>query len=107
STSLPYIASDRSAVRRPGPAAAPSRRSGRLVAGETDVPAARTLACMSPVARTATLTVRRSTRFVTWVRAWRAGLIPYDDVADEIAEGEEHLAAACGGAPTVGPGASG
>ena len=60
---------------------------------------------MSPAARTATLTVRRSTRFVTWVRAWRAGLVPYDDVADEIAEGEDHLAAACDGAPTAGPGA--
>jgi hypothetical protein len=47
---------------------------------------------MSPVARTATLTVRRSTRFVGWVRAWRAGLVPYDDVAAEIAEDEEHLA---------------
>ena len=34
------------------------------------------LACMSPAARAATLTPRRSTRFVTWVRAWRAGLAP-------------------------------
>jgi hypothetical protein len=47
---------------------------------------------MSPAARTATLAVRRSTRFVGWVRAWRAGLVPYDDVAGEIAEDEEHLA---------------
>jgi hypothetical protein len=46
---------------------------------------------MSPAARAATLTVRRSSRFVAWVRAWRAGLVPYDDVADEIADGEEHL----------------
>src|SRR5690349_8901945 len=60
---------------------------------------------MSPAARTATLTVRRSTRFVSWVRAWRAGLVPYDDVAAEIAEDEDHLAA-FGDTPTVGPGAS-
>jgi hypothetical protein len=48
---------------------------------------------MSPAARAATLTARRSTRFVTWVRSWRAGLVPYDEVPDEIAEGEEHLVA--------------
>ncbi|MDT4988804.1 MAG: hypothetical protein QOI74_2898 [Micromonosporaceae bacterium] len=48
---------------------------------------------MSPAAHAATLTVRRSTRFVAWVRAWRAGLLPYDDVADEIAGDEEHLVA--------------
>jgi hypothetical protein len=48
---------------------------------------------MSPAARAATLEVRRSTRFVTWVRSWRAGLTPYDDVADEICGDEEHLAA--------------
>jgi hypothetical protein len=46
---------------------------------------------MSPAAHAATLTVRRSARFVAWVRAWRAGLVPYDDVADEIAGDEEHL----------------
>src|SRR5947207_869353 len=55
---------------------------------------ARTLACMSPAARAATLTVRRSTRFVTWVRSWRAGLVPYDEVAAEIAEAEGELNAA-------------
>jgi hypothetical protein len=48
---------------------------------------------MSPAAHAATLTVRRSTRFVAWVRAWRAGLVPYDDVADEIAGDEEQLVA--------------
>ncbi len=48
---------------------------------------------MSPAARAATLAVRRSTRFVTWVRSWRAGLAPYDEVADGIAGDEEHLAA--------------
>ena len=47
---------------------------------------------MSPAARAATLTARRSTRFVTWVRSWRAGLVPYDEVPDEVADGEEHLA---------------
>lgn len=26
-----------------------------------------------------------------WVRAWRAGLVPYDEVADRVAEGDEHL----------------
>src|SRR3954464_2257377 len=54
---------------------------------------ARTLACMSPAADAATLTARRSTRFVAWVRAWRAGLIPFDELADEIAGDEEHLVA--------------
>ncbi|GAA5191641.1 hypothetical protein GCM10023322_49470 [Rugosimonospora acidiphila] len=48
---------------------------------------------MSPAANAATLTVRRSTRFVTWVRSWRAGLSPYDEVAGEIAGDEEHLVA--------------
>jgi len=48
---------------------------------------------MSPAAHAATLPVRRSSRFVAWVRAWRAGLVPYDDVADEIAGDEEHLVA--------------
>src|SRR5882757_9676592 len=48
---------------------------------------------MSPAVGAATITVRRSTRFVTWVRAWRAGLVPYDEVAAEIAGDEEHLIA--------------
>jgi len=48
---------------------------------------------MFPAARAATLTVRRSTRFVAWVRAWRAGLVPYDDVVEEIVGDEEHLVA--------------
>lgn len=26
-----------------------------------------------------------------WVRAWRAGLVPYDDVAPTVSAGEEHL----------------
>ncbi|GAB3810055.1 hypothetical protein GCM10027605_47070 [Micromonospora zhanjiangensis] len=40
-----------------------------------------------------TLAPRRSSRFVTWVRAWRAGLVPYDEVAEQIAGDEEHLVA--------------
>jgi hypothetical protein len=58
---------------------------------------------MSPATRAATLAVRRSTRFVTWVRAWRAGLVPYDEVAAEIAEDEEHLAADAPGTWTEVP----
>lgn len=48
---------------------------------------------MSPVAGTTSLAVRRSARFVAWVRAWRAGLVPFDELADEIAGDEEHLVA--------------
>jgi len=48
---------------------------------------------MSPAASAATLPVRRSSRFVAWVRAWRAGLIPYDEVAEEIAGDEDHMVA--------------
>ncbi|MBO3737061.1 MULTISPECIES: hypothetical protein [Actinoplanes] len=48
---------------------------------------------MSPAADAATRTARRSTRFVAWVRAWRAGLVPFDELADEIAADEEHLVA--------------
>ncbi|MBB2941434.1 hypothetical protein FB565_001138 [Actinoplanes lutulentus] len=48
---------------------------------------------MSPATGAALRTARRSTRFVAWVRAWRAGLTPFDDLADEIADGEEHLVA--------------
>jgi hypothetical protein len=58
---------------------------------------------MSSAARAATLAVRRSTRFVTWVRTWRAGLVPYDEVAAEIAEDEEHLAADAPGTWTEVP----
>jgi hypothetical protein len=48
---------------------------------------------MSPAAGAATLVARRSTRFVAWVRAWRAGIVPFDELADEIAGDEEHLVA--------------
>jgi len=47
----------------------------------------------SPATGAATLAPRRSSRFVAWVRAWRAGLVPFDEVADEIAGDEEHLVA--------------
>ena len=43
---------------------------------------------MSPAADAATRTARRSTRFVAWVRAWRAGLVPFDELAGEIAADE-------------------
>jgi hypothetical protein len=39
----------------------------------------------------ATLTARRSTRFAAWTRAWRAGIVAYDEIADEIAGDEEHV----------------
>ncbi|MEV4756285.1 hypothetical protein AB0J86_14385 [Micromonospora sp. NPDC049559] len=48
---------------------------------------------MSPATDAATLATRRSSRFVAWVRAWRAGLVPYDEVAGEVAGDEEHLVA--------------
>ncbi|MET0424283.1 MAG: hypothetical protein ABW046_10425 [Actinoplanes sp.] len=48
---------------------------------------------MQPAADAATRTARRSTRFVAWVRAWRAGLVPFDELAGEIAADEEHLVA--------------
>ncbi|RQW86534.1 hypothetical protein DKL51_27530, partial [Micromonospora globispora] len=46
-----------------------------------------------PATGAATLAPRRSSRFVAWVRAWRAGLVPFDEVADEIAGDEEHMVA--------------
>jgi hypothetical protein len=58
---------------------------------------------MSPTAGAATLVTRRSSRFVSWVRAWRAGLVPYDEAAEEIAGDEEHLAADAPGAWTEVP----
>jgi hypothetical protein len=48
---------------------------------------------MFPAADAATRTARRSTRFTAWVRAWRAGLVPFDELAGEIAADEEHLVA--------------
>src|SRR5262245_11935585 len=40
-----------------------------------------------------TVTVRRSARLVTWVRSWRAGLSPYDDLTEQICGDEEQLVA--------------
>jgi hypothetical protein len=48
---------------------------------------------MHSAANAATLTARRSTRFVAWVRAWRAGVVPFDELPGEIAGDEEHLVA--------------
>lgn len=45
---------------------------------------------MAPATGAAVRATRRSVRFVAWVRAWRAGMIPYDDVADEIEATEDH-----------------
>ncbi|HKT01163.1 MAG TPA: hypothetical protein VJT31_16685 [Rugosimonospora sp.] len=58
---------------------------------------------MFPATRAAAVTVRRSARFVTWVRAWRAGLVPYDEVAGEIAGDEEHMVADAPGTWTEVP----
>jgi hypothetical protein len=55
---------------------------------------------MAQSTHTATLVARRSTRFAAWTRAWRAGIVPYDDVADEIAADEEHVVADAPGAVT-------
>lgn len=46
---------------------------------------------MAMAAGATVLAVRRSARFATWVRVWRAGLVPYDDAAAEIAGDEEHM----------------
>ena len=62
---------------------------------------------MYPAADAATRTARRSTRFVAWVRAWRAGLVPFDDLADEITSDEEHLVADAPGTWTDVPLAQG
>ncbi|MDG4826726.1 hypothetical protein O7635_33165 [Asanoa sp. WMMD1127] len=55
---------------------------------------------MSTAAGATTLATRRSSRLVAWVRSWRAGLVPYDEVADEVERGEEHLVADAPGAWT-------
>jgi hypothetical protein len=46
---------------------------------------------MSRAADIETLTTRRSTRFTAWTRSWRAGIVGYDEIADEIAGDEEHV----------------
>ena len=58
---------------------------------------------MFPAADAAIRTARRSTRFVAWVRAWRAGLVPFDELADEITDGEEQLVADAAGTWTDVP----
>ncbi len=58
---------------------------------------------MSPAAGATTLSVRRSARFAAWVRAWRAGLVPHDDAAVEIAGDEEHVVAEAPGTWTDVP----
>ncbi|GAA1365505.1 hypothetical protein [Catellatospora chokoriensis] len=46
---------------------------------------------MSPAAQV-TLTTRRSARFVAWTRAWRAGLVSFDEILDDLtAEEEQHV----------------
>src|SRR5918993_813098 len=89
STSSPYII--RTLAVRLSPAVEPRRPGAATV--ETRARSPRTLACMSPAAGAATLATRRSSRFVAWVRAWRAGLVPYDELGEEIAGEEEHLVA--------------
>jgi hypothetical protein len=37
-----------------------------------------------------TVEVRPCVRLVPWVRAWRAGLVPYDDVAEALDDASEH-----------------
>jgi hypothetical protein len=44
-------------------------------------------------AKTAVAPAWRSARFVVWARAWRAGTVSYDDVADEVTGDEEHMVA--------------
>jgi len=58
---------------------------------------------MSTTAGATTLATRRSSRLVAWVRSWRAGLVPYDEVAEEVARDEEHLVADAPGAWTDVP----
>jgi hypothetical protein len=62
---------------------------------------------MFPAADAATRTARRSTQFVSWVRAWRAGLVPFDELPGEIAGDEEHLVADAPGTWTDVPLAQG
>jgi hypothetical protein len=57
---------------------------------------------MSSATGMTTPTTRRAPRFVAWVRAWRAGLIPYDDVIDEIEATEDHLVAEVADVERVG-----
>ena len=49
---------------------------------------------------------RRSAWFVAWVRAWRAGFIPYDDVLDEIGGAEDQMFAEGTDAPAEAVGSA-
>jgi hypothetical protein len=44
---------------------------------------------MSHTAHAVTLTARRSARLVSWARAWRAGLVSFDEMLDSIIDDEE------------------
>jgi hypothetical protein len=44
---------------------------------------------MSPTAHAVTLTARRSARLVSWARAWRAGLVSFDEMLDAITDDDE------------------
>ena len=46
---------------------------------------------MSHTAHAETLTARRSARLVSWARAWRAGLVSFDEMLDAIIDDEEQL----------------
>lgn len=48
---------------------------------------------MSPTAHAVTLTARRSARLVSWARAWRAGLVSFDEIVDVMTavEEEQHV----------------
>jgi hypothetical protein len=44
---------------------------------------------MSHTAHAETLTARRSARLVSWARAWRAGIVSFDEMLDAIIDDEE------------------
>lgn len=44
---------------------------------------------MSTTAHAVTLTARRSARLASWARAWRAGLVSFDEMLDAITDDEE------------------
>lgn len=44
---------------------------------------------MSPTAHAVTLTARRSARLVSWARAWRAGIVSFDEMLDALTDDEE------------------
>ena len=46
---------------------------------------------MSHTAHAETLTARRSARLVSWARAWRAGLVSFDEMLDALIDDEEQL----------------